>query len=559
MPQSALEELSKAITDSQFSLWAPNPGPQAIAYRSPADELFYGGASGGGKSALIIGLARNEHQRTLIVRRESTQLRGMVDDLARILGTRDGFNSQTGQWRIPRSLSTRPDQLIEFQGVPNPGDEERHQGISHDLLAFDEVTQLREYTIDYLSTWNRSVTPGQRTRMVLTSNPPTPSTSYRKDQGQGLWLITRYGPWLDPSYRDPLHLGAAQPGELRWFVTLDGREEEWPDGMPFLHRPPSFTETGREEIITPRSRTFIPALPTDNPYLGENYLSALQKLPEPLRSAFLYGDFAVSLMDQPMQLLPAEWVRAAVQRHRDLAHSSPPPTHNQTQTALGVDVARGGADSTIVFARYGAWFELHVIPALAAKDGPDVAAEVLKRRRSDSTIVVDANGVGASVYDHLRTLGIEPVIGYVGSKTSTKRDSSRKFGFANTRSQVYWGLREALDPSGPMRIAIPDDPELIGELLTLTWEEQSGKIKVMTKKDHALLLGRSPDKADALTLALSVGEDDWLAESPVQGVTLPPRVAQGPSWDSRLLSSINAPRRKTRWNAPTSALRYPRR
>jgi hypothetical protein len=46
--------------------------------------------------------------------------------------------------------------------VPNPGDEERHQGIPHDLLAFDEVTQMPEYIIDYLSSWNRTTDPEQR-------------------------------------------------------------------------------------------------------------------------------------------------------------------------------------------------------------------------------------------------------------------------------------------------------------------------------------------------------------------------------------------------------------
>ena len=71
-------------------------------------------------------------------------------------------------------------------------------------------------------------------------------------------------------------------------------------------------------MIHPRSRTFIPALPTDNPYLGEDYIATLQKHPEPLRSALLYGDFSVSLSDRPMQLLPSAWLRAATQRHRTI-------------------------------------------------------------------------------------------------------------------------------------------------------------------------------------------------------------------------------------------------
>ena len=87
------ESLTSLIASSTHSLWSPNPGPQSQAYYSEADELFYGGAAGGGKSALIIGLALTKHQRSLILRRESTQLRGMIDDIARTIRTRSSVAS----------------------------------------------------------------------------------------------------------------------------------------------------------------------------------------------------------------------------------------------------------------------------------------------------------------------------------------------------------------------------------------------------------------------------------------------------------------------------------
>jgi hypothetical protein len=49
--------------------WVPNVGPQTEAYYSEADEIFYGGKAGGGKTDLGVGLALTEHQRTLILRR----------------------------------------------------------------------------------------------------------------------------------------------------------------------------------------------------------------------------------------------------------------------------------------------------------------------------------------------------------------------------------------------------------------------------------------------------------------------------------------------------------
>jgi hypothetical protein len=509
--------LEESIAASQHAMWAPNPGPQAMAYYSQADEVFYGGAAGGGKSSLIIGLALTQHQRSLIIRLESTQLRGMIDDIAKTLGTRDGLNKQDGQWRIPEGLASHPNQLIEFGGVPNPGDEERHQGIPHDLLAFDEATQLPEYIIDYLSTWNRTTTPGLRTRVILTSNPPTPSTSYKQRSAQGAWVMRRYAPWLDPQYKDPYGLGPAAPGELRYYVALNGQDTEWPDPLPFIHRLPD----GTAEVIYPKSRTFIPARVTDNPYLNNdaNYVAQLQKLPEPLRSAMLYGDFSLALSDKPQQVFPSQWVREATVRWQE--QTSNPATRNRSLTALGVDVSRAGQDATIVFKRYGSFYDQPVlIPPEQTRTGPDVALQLLKHRQEGTQMVIDANGVGASVYDHLhKALGFNApeVQAYVGSTSSNRRDKSNHLGFVNRRSEAYWLLREALDPSASnkYKIAIPPDDELVQELQTITWTEQSGKIKVVPKVDVVKMLGRSPDKLDALVLAHTARDDDTL-ESPTE-------------------------------------------
>jgi hypothetical protein len=182
-------------------------------------------------------------------------------------------------------------------------------------------------------------------------------------------------------------------------------------------------------------------------------------------------------------------------------------------TSLGVDVARGGVDSTIVIARHGNFYQKpFIIPTMKARTGPQVASEVLTLRRDGARIVVDANGVGASVYDHAtENLGLEPnedVVAYVGSVASTRRDASGKLGFFNKRSEVYWLLREALDPGSSYKIALPPDDELFEELSSMTWREQSGKIKVIPKEDLMKILGRSPDKADALTLAHTVRDEE---------------------------------------------------
>ena len=70
------------------TLWVPNVGPQTEAYWCQADELFYGGQAGGGKSALMIGLSLTCHERSLLLRRTAKEAEGWVDDYVTILGDR---------------------------------------------------------------------------------------------------------------------------------------------------------------------------------------------------------------------------------------------------------------------------------------------------------------------------------------------------------------------------------------------------------------------------------------------------------------------------------------
>jgi len=72
----ALEKEAFAATDDMR--WVPNPGPQTQAYYCEADELFYGGQAGGGKSDLSIGLALTAHERSLILREWLHELGGRL-------------------------------------------------------------------------------------------------------------------------------------------------------------------------------------------------------------------------------------------------------------------------------------------------------------------------------------------------------------------------------------------------------------------------------------------------------------------------------------------------
>src|SRR5690606_29603202 len=99
LPDSTKAQIAKdasAATASRFFI--PNPGPQLDALRSGADELFFGGSAGGGKSALLCGTAVDDHDRSIIFRREYPQIKGLEDEVRSLIGTRDGYNAQDKIW-----------------------------------------------------------------------------------------------------------------------------------------------------------------------------------------------------------------------------------------------------------------------------------------------------------------------------------------------------------------------------------------------------------------------------------------------------------------------------
>lgn len=450
-------------------VWTPLPGPQQLAYDCDADVLGYGGAAGGGKTDLACGKALTKHRKVAIFRREGTELTAIEDRLEELIGSKDGYNGQRRIWRVvERGLQ------IEFGSVPNLGDEKKYQGRPKDLLVLDEAANFLEAQVRFLMGWVRTTRSGQRCQTLMCFNPPT--------DADGRWIIDYFAPWLDPKHPCP-----GQPGELRWFATVDGRDLEVPSGEPFTHN---------GEFIQPQSRTFIPARVADNPYLtGTGYMATLQALPEPLRSQMLHGDFTAGMEDDPWQVIPTVWVEAAMARWQR-------PQVKPEMHGMGVDVARGGKDNTIIARRHGLWFdEPLVYPGTQTPDGPTVAGLVIASMRDRAPIHLDVVGVGASPYDFLRQAN-QQVIPVNGAEAATGTDRSGTLHFTNQRSQDWWRMREALDPQANNGIALPPDRQLLLDLTAPTWRMQGKVIYVESREDIIKRIGRSPDWGSAYILGL---------------------------------------------------------
>jgi hypothetical protein len=464
-------ELDSLLT-SDKTLWRPLPGPQTIAYESQADIIGYGGAAGGGKTDLACGKALTSHRKIGIFRLNGTELTGVLDRITELLGGRNGYNGKDNIWRT-RRVDGVPIQ-VEFGSFPNPDDEKKYQGRPHDLLVFDEAANMRESAVRFLLGWLRTTVPGQKCQALLTFNPPTTA--------EGRWIIQFFAPWLDKKHPNP-----AEPGELRYFATVDGKDVEVDSGKPFTHN---------GEVITPLSRTFIPSRISDNPYLmGTGYMAQLQSLPEPLRSQMLYGDFQAGMEDDPWQVIPTAWAEAAMARWTR-------PDKLAPMDSLGVDVARGGKDNTIIAKRHGMWFdEPLAYPGTATPDGPTIAGLVVSALRDRAPIHIDVIGVGSSPYDFLNEMG-QQVLGVNVAESALGLDKSGRLRFKNQRSELWWRMREALDPANNTGIALPPDQRLLADLCAPTWKLVGQTVAVASREEILDKIGRSPDYASAYCLAL---------------------------------------------------------
>lgn len=475
--------------------WSPHPDnkPQQLAYECMADIIGYGGAAGGGKTDLGLGLALNKHRHIAIFRREAPQLLGIRNRLAEILGGDDGYNGRDNVWRNagPRSV------YIEFGSAPHAGDETKHQGRAKDLLIIEEAANFLASQVRFLMGWVRTTIPGQKCTTLLTFNPPT--------NADGVWIIEFFAPWLDPTFPNP-----AKPGELRWAASLpasekypNGRDLWLDDGRPFIlvDDEPVFHfanhEHAPEDIIYPKTRTFISARVSDNPYLmGTGYMATLQALPEPLRSQMLKGDFRAGMEDDPWQLCPTEWVEAAMARWKPMDVKPP-------MDSLGVDVARGGKDQTVLTPKHEKlWFDKqHIHPGSTTPDGPRVAGLAMGVARDRAVVHIDVIGVGASPYDHMNAIPNYPVVGVDVRQKATRTDRSGLLSFFNLRSQIGWLFRELLDPANNTGIAIYPDPRLKMELCCIKWSAEGRTIRVESREDIIDRLGFSPDRAASIFLA----------------------------------------------------------
>ncbi|WP_296338393.1 terminase [Reyranella sp.] len=205
-----------------------------------------------------------------------------------------------------------------------------------------------------------------------------------------------------------------------------------------------------------------------------------------------------------LQFIDSDSVAAAMHRVPDTAAERNKPL------VMGVDVARFGADRSVIVLRRGRDAHSYPIEKYQGLDTMTLAAKIVERAAAEGVraVFVDEGGYGAGVVDRLRQLGVPFVFGInFGSKPETWDEGGAKPLYANKRAEI-WGNMKAWLAQG----CLPADPELMADLTGLQYGYDARSAIQLEKKEDMKKRGlASPDIGDALalTFALPVTGAAW--------------------------------------------------
>lgn len=211
------------------------------------------------------------------------------------------------------------------------------------------------------------------------------------------------------------------------------------------------------------------------------------------------GNFAT---DASNGVIPIAWVELAMARNW--------PDNEPSFTCCGVDVGRGH-DRSIIAKRFGNCIApLDMMATFDASKGvgdtmelAGKVAKVLNFFARSGYASIDTIGIGAGVFDRLAEQGFD-LEGFNAGESSRYTDSSGEIEFANRRAEAWWNLRELLNPANNNNIVLPDDEELLGDLVTPHYKTTSlGKIQIESKDDIIKRIGRSTDRGDSVVMAFA--------------------------------------------------------
>jgi phage terminase large subunit len=192
-----------------------------------------------------------------------------------------------------------------------------------------------------------------------------------------------------------------------------------------------------------------------------------------------------------------------------IARNARKEDYEYVQKRLGVDVARFGADRTILGPRQGLrWFKPIEMRGVRTQE---IVARVLLAHmnwKQEMDFVDGTGGYGAGVVDGLIVAGRSPFEYNASSKASDPR-------FYNLRAECWWRMAEAIKRGASLPEGVTG---LQKELCAPTYTFKNGKILIEDKDQIKKRLGFSPDIADSYSMTYAL--PDMPASTSLQGIML---------------------------------------
>lgn len=198
-----------------------------------------------------------------------------------------------------------------------------------------------------------------------------------------------------------------------------------------------------------------------------------------------------------LEFFNADDIDAAMTREVSVSISDP--------LALGVDVARYGANNSVIWPRKGRdarSYQREVYNGLSTVALANRVFAAYERYRPDG-IFIDGGGVGGGVVDNCRALQLHVFDIQFGAKNDIALTANATAGerYANKRAGMYGALRQWLSIG-----ALPADPHLKRTMLAITYTFNNRDEIVLTPKEE--ILEENPDilmdDLDALALTFAM-------------------------------------------------------
>lgn len=258
-------------------------------------------------------------------------------------------------------------------------------------------------------------------------------------------------------------------------------------------------------------KAFIQSLVTDNPYISPHYIESLKKLKDRvLRERLLNGNWEYEDSDNALFQYDDLLDMFSTTLEQDIPQKEGEPPKPKVEQYISVDAARFGNDKAVL----KRWVGLKLVEMKEfGKSATTLIEEEVRKMCASyfipmSNVVVDEEGVGGGVVDHLKCKGFVGGSSPIDRRTDSEKQNRTeyKINYRNLRAQCYHKLAELVSEK---KIAIAIDNQeykntVIQELeqIKVINIDTDGKFQIIGKDDIKLNIGRSPDYADTLMMRM---------------------------------------------------------